>query len=133
MRLTRRGKKYFCVTDISQAESEGDADCEDGENEYENEVEDFELPPPESQHQVLGSVKQQIQLPDSITWPSKCRRGWPTTIQHTATKLGCDRFLNSLHLFIAKSPSLSHAFRDISKEQLGSLQIGVVEFYKKEI
>ena len=37
-----------------------------------------------------------------------------------------------MHLFITKSPPLSHAFHDISKEQLGSLQIGVVNFIKRK-
>src|SRR5205814_9593354 len=35
-------------------------------------------------------------------------------------------------MFIAKSPPSSHAFHDISKEQLGSLQIGVMNFIKRK-
>ena len=105
---------------------------ENGESKCENAVEEFELPPPESHDTVLSITQPEIP-PDSITWPSKCRHGWPTTIQHTATKLGCDGFLSSLHLFISKSPLSHNAFHDISNvEQVGSLQIGVVNFIKRK-
>ena len=80
------------------------------------------------------SIERQVP-PCSVTWPSKCRRGWPTTIHHTATNLlGCHGFVSALHLFIVKTPPslISHAFHNISKEQLGSLPIGVINFIKRK-
>lgn len=112
------------TSEVDKAQDE--SEWSDDENEFEG----FGLVhPPESQHQASSDAVHRAPT-RSITWPRKCRRSWPTTVQNTVTNLACDGFLSALHSFIGKSPNLHHAFHGISKEHIGLLPIGIMNFVK---
>jgi Plavaka transposase len=122
--LDQEGIRMAKISKVHHVQDESeDKDELDDDDEFEG----LELRPPKPQYQAA------LRAPtSSVSWPCKCRHSWPTTIQNTITKLACDGFLNALHSFLAKSSTLYRAFRDISKDDLGLLPIGVMNFIKRK-